>query len=136
MRRRTYGSDPQAVSDFVNVVINAYNENAVMTCAKHFPGLGSAAIDPHKNIATTGIAADEFDQIHFQPFRQAISRGVPMVMTTHLIATAFDSDNMATFSDKIVYDILRLKLGFEGVIITDDLGMGAVTSGYTAVERA
>lgn len=136
MKRRSYSSDPQAVSDFVSTVIKACQANSLLTCAKHFPGLGSAAIDPHKMLATTGIVREEFYHIHFQPFRQAIADSVPLVMTTHLLAAALDPDNMATFSKIIVNDILRSELGFEGVVICDDLGMGAVTSAFTAAERA
>jgi beta-N-acetylhexosaminidase len=134
MERRSYGSEADLVTQCTSELIQEYQHSGILCCAKHFPGLGSADIDPHENISTTDIGADEFRRVHWQPFARAIELRVDMVMTTHLLASDLDSENMATFSKKIVSSHLRDELGFAGVIITDDLSMGAVKNNFTPEE--
>ncbi len=134
MERRSFGTDAALVTKCAGELIQEYQHDGILCCAKHFPGLGSADIDPHENISTTDINAEEFTRIHWQPFARAIELKVDMIMTTHLLATELDSEHMATFSRKIVDKHLRNELGFGGVIITDDLSMGAVKNNFTAEE--
>lgn len=134
MERRSFGTDAGLVTECVAEMIQEYQHDGILCCAKHFPGLGSADIDPHENISTTDISGDEFRRLHWQPFARAIELKVDMVMTTHLLAAELDRENIATFSPKIVGSHLRDELGFKGVIITDDLSMGAVKNNFSAEE--
>ncbi|MBD3218144.1 MAG: hypothetical protein GF310_07700 [candidate division Zixibacteria bacterium] len=126
MQKRTYGDNPELVSECISALIDEYHKNGIICTAKHFPGLGSAEIDPHVDISMTEIDYREFEDIHWKPYEKAISQGLDFVMTTHLLAKSLDPDNMVTFSKKVISAFLRDRLGFEGVIITDDLNMGAV----------
>jgi beta-N-acetylhexosaminidase len=130
MARRSFGSDAGLVTACVAELIQEYQRDGIICCAKHFPGLGSADIDPHENISTTDISPDEFRRLHWQPFARAIELKTDMIMTTHLLAKELDNENMATFSKKIVCGRLRDELDFKGVIVTDDLSMGAVKNNF------
>jgi beta-N-acetylhexosaminidase len=101
-------------------------ENGIAACAKHFPGLGAAAVDPHFQLPFVakpekGIRLDDLP-----PFRQAIKTGVASIMTSHTIYKHLDPAQPATLSKKILTGLLRDELGYEGVVITDDLEMGAI----------
>lgn len=136
MASRSFGSNPELVADYACLLIEEFSSLGIVTSAKHFPGLGSASLDPHISTATSGISRNEFERIHWLPFARAVKADVPMVMTTHVVATELDSGNMATFSSAVVRDCLRTRLGFEGVVITDDLCMGAVAGDFNPGERA
>jgi beta-N-acetylhexosaminidase len=136
MLKRCFGEDSGTVSEYVGVLIEEYHRHKIGCCAKHFPGLGSSEIDPHKKLAITDISREDFETTDWPPFKQAVESEVEMVMTTHLLAKSLDPEYMATFSRIIATDYLRGRLGFEGVLVTDDLGMGAVTSDYSPAERA
>lgn len=136
MRSRSFGSDPELVAEYAGLLIEEFTARGVITCAKHFPGLGSVWQDPHTSTATAEINRMEFERIHWLPFKKAIEADVPMVMTTHVLAPELDRENMATFSSAVVRDCLRIQLGFEGVIITDDLCMGGVADDFSPGERA
>ena len=120
---RSFSKDAGICALNVAAAIEGLIEANVCPCAKHFPGLGSADIDPH--IATaTARDGEDFDSRHFVPFKAAIDACVPAIMTTHLVAKSLDpSGEIATYS-KTMVDILREKLEFDGAIISDDLFMG------------
>jgi beta-N-acetylhexosaminidase len=136
MRQRSFGADPGIVTEMMAILIDEYKRNGIVTCAKHFPGLGSSEIDPHMSVAVSHDNLSDFENIHWPPFQHAIKNGVDMIMTTHLLTKSLDCDNIATFSKIVVDDILRNKLGFNGVVVTDDLNMGAVAGDYSAGELA
>jgi beta-N-acetylhexosaminidase len=136
MKRRSYSSDVAEVCRFVLSIVGAQSEFGVASCAKHFPGLGDASIDPHREAAVSEQAAVFFEKNMFPPFAAAVEGGVSAIMTTHLFVPSLDPVHMATFSRRICDEILRESIGFEGVIITDDLNMHAVDDAKEAVPKA
>lgn len=136
MKHRSYSGDVTEVCRFVRSVINAQSEFGVISCAKHFPGLGDTSIDPHKEAAVSEQAAVFFEKNMFPPFAVAVEEGVSAIMTTHLFVPSLDPVHMTTFSRRICDGVLRESMGFEGVIITDDLKMHAVDDAKEAVPKA
>ncbi|RKZ31065.1 hypothetical protein DRQ36_03350 [bacterium] len=123
---RAFSDNAEICARYGSAVIRGLTDAGIRSCAKHFPGLGSAEIDPHIETAVARDDAD-FEIEHLLPFREAIAVGVPAIMTTHLIANNLDgSGKVATFSPAIIR-LLRDKLGFDGVVLSDDLLMGGAT---------
>jgi beta-N-acetylhexosaminidase len=120
---RVYSSDPQAVINYCNGFIEGFSRNGIQCCLKHFPGLGSAINDPHDKTAVSCLSAEHLGRNDFVPYKAGIAQGIKFVMTTHVYMTSID-DKIASFSKKAT-GLLR-RLGFEGIIVTDDLSMGAV----------
>jgi|YelNatPaOPRAMG01_1025707.scaffolds.fasta_scaffold26637_3 beta-N-acetylhexosaminidase len=131
--RRSYSSDPEQVARFGAAAIRGFLEGGILPAAKHFPGLGDTSVDSHQ-VLPTAQDPDAARPGHLLPFRQAVAAGVPVIMTAHVHVPAWDSQP-ATLSAVALSDWLRGNLGFRGVIITDDLEMGAI-AGATAVPAA
>ena len=123
---RTFSDDPEKVSLLGRTVVKVLQENGVMATAKHFPGLGKTSLDPHHHLPTIDADLEEIETVNLPPFRAAIDEGVSSIMTSHAIYPALDPDNPATLSYKILTDLLRGTLGFKGLVISDDLEMGAI----------
>lgn len=123
LHSRAYSRNIQSVSACAKRQVEVLHANAVMSCAKHFPGLSSATGDPHFQVSHSNQSLDEFRKQDYLPFTAAIEAGVDMVMPTHLRAPALDQDNIVTFSGKVLHDELRSYVGFDGLIISDDLQM-------------
>ncbi len=123
---RSFGTDAKLVARLGAAFIKGMQKRGVSACAKHFPGKGAATVDAHVQLPTIRIQKPEFLRTHLAPFSAAVEAGVDCVMTSHVRFPALDSE-VATFSQKITRDLLRKKLGFKGVVISDDLCMGAVT---------
>jgi beta-N-acetylhexosaminidase len=126
MERRSLGGDPMTVGRLGSLVIKEMQASGIAACAKHFPGLGAAVVDPHFQLPLVtkpekGIRLDDLP-----PFKQAIEAGVASIMTSHTIYKHLDPAKPATLSKKILTGLLRDELGYEGVVITDDLEMGAI----------
>ncbi len=102
----------------------------VLACAKHFPGHGDAAVDPHIDLPRFDGTADRLAQRELLPFAAAIAAGVPSVMTAHILLPQLDPDRPASISPIVLDGILRRQLRFDGVILADDLGMGAIARRY------
>ncbi len=134
LHSRAYSHDIQTVSTCASRQVEVLHANHVMSCAKHFPGLGSATGDPHFQVSHSNQSLDEFRRQDYLPFKAAVGAGVDMVMPTHLRAPALDEDNIVTFSHKVLHDELRSHLGFAGVIISDDLQMLGALEGIDQVE--
>ena len=135
LRDRCFGRKPDKVIPFVEKAVEVSQKYGLLSCLKHFPGLGAAEIDPHKQ--TSVVSYDEliWEQREKLPFVAGIERGADLVMTTHLRVPAVDS-RITTGSKKIVTGYLRERMAFDGPIITDDLTMkGAETLGHVG-ERA
>lgn len=122
---RTFGVDAETTGKYVALVVETMNENNMGSCLKHFPGYGPN-VDTHTGIAEDSRSADSFEKTDLVPFKYGIEAGVPAVMVNHNIVKAYDSELPASLSPA-VHELLREKLGFEGVIVTDDLGMDAIT---------
>lgn len=135
---RCFGSDPELVSEMAEAFIRGMREGGVQTCAKHFPGVGPAELDPHETgpkVTVTRAQQEKF----LLPFRRAIAAGVDAVMISHILYTELDPAGPATLSKKIITDLLRGELGFTREILSDDLEMGAIQEAYgieDAVRRA
>ena len=127
MAQRSFGADPDAVAQRVETTVRAMTAAHVVGSAKHFPGHGRTAVDSHENLPVVNVSYDEWLATDAVPFQRAIGAGVPMVMLGHLMYPAWPSwgDAPATFNPQ-AYRVLRHELGFDGVIITDALGMGAL----------
>ncbi len=123
---RSYGPDPGRVAALGVAAIKGYLDGGVIPMAKHFPGLGDTVIDSHKALALADPANSSRD-LDLAPFREAVAQGVPAIMTAHLLVPQWDA-RPATLSRKVLEERLRRGLGFTGVIITDDLEMGGITS--------
>lgn len=129
MGDRSFGNDVEAVAEFASIAIKAVKQAKVLTCAKHFPGIGSLVKDPHEVLPRLPLSKKEFEQREFIPFKVAIKAGVDSVMTTHVIAPALDLKPV-TFSKKVVTDILQKKLQFKGLVLSDDMEMKAVANNF------
>ncbi|MCB2183526.1 MAG: beta-N-acetylhexosaminidase [Desulfobulbaceae bacterium] len=136
MEKRSLGADPEIVGKYGCHIIKELQSLGVAACAKHFPGLGAAKIDPHLLLPVVSQSRQAIEEVDLPPFQQAISAGVASVMTSHTIYENLDSSNIATLSASILKDLLRDKLGFDGLVITDDLEMGAVENERSVAEAA
>jgi beta-N-acetylhexosaminidase len=125
---RAYGKDPSVVANMGAARIAAMQVEGLSACAKHFPGIGPATIDPHLNLPTITLGWGELEKTHLIPFARAMRTGVHSLMTSHVLYPKIDDAPKActTFSRKIVGDYLRKSIGYKGVIFSDDLEMGAV----------
>jgi beta-N-acetylhexosaminidase len=119
---RTFSDDPDVVARFVKATIDIHRGQGLLTCAKHFPGLGRSRGDPHKILAASDLNDEDFRETELPPFRDAIEAGVDTVMVTHLSIPQVD-DNPAIASNKIIGGWLKNQLDFNGAVITDDLLM-------------
>ncbi|MBF2098098.1 MAG: glycoside hydrolase family 3 protein, partial [Gloeomargaritaceae cyanobacterium C42_A2020_066] len=123
---RALGGDPATAGRLGAALIHGMKQGGILTCAKHFPGLGEARVDPHLDLPQVEVDLAEFGERHWPPFRAAIAADVPAVMTTHVVVPRLDAGRPATFSPAIL-NRLRQDLGFRGVCVSDDLDMGAIT---------
>jgi beta-N-acetylhexosaminidase len=126
MERRSLGEDPARVVQLGVLVVNAMQQLGIAACAKHFPGLGAAVIDPHLELPQVTRPLTQLRAIDLPPFAAAIAAGVAAIMTSHTIYHSLDPAMPATLSPKILTGLLRNELGYDGLIITDDLEMGAI----------
>jgi len=128
---RSYGGDTRLVQQLgVGFIESGLTAGGFLT-AKHFPGYGPIAENPHEYLPTVDISREEWEAVHLPPFVAAIQAGVPSFMTGHVVYPALDpSRTPASLSKAITTDLLRGRLGFRGLIMTDDLEMGAITRGY------
>lgn len=129
---RSFGADPKKVSRHAKTFIMAHRQQGIFTTLKHFPGKGSAAEDTHFHMAdVTSLYQDR----ELEPFAGLIKEGLAdLVMTSHIHHRAWDGEFPVTLSGKILKGLLREKLGYQGVIISDDLLMGAIIKQYTLEE--
>lgn len=134
---RSFGSDPQIVGEMVANAVGGIEGTGVSACLKHFPGLGSTSEDTHDGRVEITKSLEEMRASDFVPFSTGIEAGADFVMVSHATAPALDEDNVpSSLSKKVITDILRGELGFEGVVITDALDMTAITDYYTPEEAA
>lgn len=123
---RAISSDPKTVAKLANSFIKGFKNKNMIPVGKHFPGHGDTHLDSHLDLPTVNRDAATLEAVELVPFRETIAQGLEVIMTAHVIYTAWDEKNTATFSKTILQDILRKKLGFQGVIMSDDLEMKAV----------
>jgi beta-N-acetylhexosaminidase len=133
--RRTFGTEPAAVGSGVLAFSDGLSRAGVAAAVKHFPGLGQvrANTDHTANVRDTTTDADS---PWLEPFRRAITAGVPVVMVSSAVYTRIDATQPAAFSRPVVTDLLRTQLGFAGVVISDDLGRAVAVAAVPAAQRA
>ena len=120
---RAFSDKPNDVIKFGKIVVETYLKNNIIPCAKHFPGHGDAIADSHLTLPEIGLDMEELENTHIKPFKEV---DVPMIMVAHLHCTAFDKEKTPSSLSKNVIGYLRKNIGFDGVIITDDMVMGGV----------
>jgi len=133
---RTFGEDPAMVALLGRTVVRSLQENGIMSVAKHFPGLGRTRLDPHVHLPRIELDMKEMEEVNLPPFQAAINEGVTGIMTSHAIYPALDSERPATLSPRVLNQLLREKMCFEGLIITDDLEMGAIAEHWGVAKGA
>ncbi|MEO1690916.1 MAG: glycoside hydrolase family 3 N-terminal domain-containing protein, partial [Cyanobacteria bacterium J06631_6] len=124
---RAFGDRPEVVAALTTSFIQGAKTTAVLTTAKHFPGHGDTSSDSHLDLPFLAHSEARLAATELPPFEQAIAAGVDSVMTAHLLISAWDQELPATLSPKIVTEILRQRLNFSGLVITDALIMGGIT---------
>ena len=128
---RSYSSNPDMVAGFGISMMKGLQSAGVMPVVKHFPGHGDTAVDSHLGLPVIDKDIDQLLGCELIPFRKAIEEGVPCVMSSHILFPKLDSQNRpATMSKSILTDLLRNRLGFQGIIMTDCMEMGAIKDNY------
>lgn len=132
--KRDFGADPQQVSEAAVAFIKGMQSEGIVTSAKHFPGLGEVVTNTDFGAAEDNDVTR--DSIHIEPFVAAIQEGVDSVMVSSAVFTHLDPDNEGVFSHVVITDLLRGDLGYDGVVIADDLGAAAAVAGVEPGQRA
>jgi beta-N-acetylhexosaminidase len=133
---RALAEDAQMVGKLGVAIIRALQDNGIAACGKHFPGHGDTSVDSHFELPVVEHPPDRIRRVECVPFREAIKAGVAFIMTAHVLVPSFDEDKPATLSRRIVYELLREELGYEGVILSDDLEMKAIAAAYSVPDAA
>jgi beta-N-acetylhexosaminidase len=161
---RSYGEDPEQVARFVEAFIRGAQEVGVMATAKHFPGHGDTSVDSHRSLPVIAADRRRLDAVELPPFRRAIAANVGAIMTAHIALPQLDSTPIpprasgqspnpaaeapgqvdygqsgtmpATLSPKVLTDLLRTELGFQGLIVTDSMGMGGIVAHFDLADAA
>jgi beta-N-acetylhexosaminidase len=133
---RSFGTEPGLVGRMGSAFLEGLADTGVLGCAKHFPGHGDTYIDPHKNLPIFNGAAERLDRVELIPFAAAIAAGAATIMTAHILLPKIDAEYPASLSRTMLTSTLRERMNFQGLILADDLGMGAITKRYTASEAA
>ncbi len=133
---RSFGSDPHLVGKLGAAFLRGLGAAEVLGCAKHFPGHGDANVDPHEDLPVFHGSADRLAHADLVPFATAIAAGVPTIMTAHILLPKIDPAHPASLSRKILTGILRHQMQFKGLILADDLGMGAIARRHAPGEAA
>ena len=131
---RAFSSDPEKVARCGAGFLIGHHTAGVVPCGKHFPGHGDTLVDSHKGLPRLMHDIARLESIELYPFERAVAAGIPMLMTAHIELPLLDAFHPATLSPAILQDLLRDKLRFEGVIITDCLEMKAVADHYSIEE--
>lgn len=124
---RAFSSNPDEVIIAEKIVSEIYENNGIIPCVKHYPGHGDANADSHLTLPEIGLTLEQMEQTHIKPFKYAIENGAQMVMAAHLHCRCFENEPIPTSLSKNALDYLRKELGFDGVIISDDMVMKGVS---------
>jgi beta-N-acetylhexosaminidase len=136
MGSRAYSTDTDAASKMVVATVEGYLQAGVVPVVKHFPGLGTVSGDSHRSLPVQQKSVAELERSDLVPFAAAVEAGAPVVMTAHVAVPALDKGVPASLSPVVVGELLRDRLGFRGVVITDSQGMGPVHGPYGPAEGA
>lgn len=129
--RRSFGNNPQIVSDMGIAVAKGLEENGVIPVYKHFPGHGNTAVDSHVSLPIVTKTKEELFNSDLIPFVKAVENNAPFIMIGHLAVPSITGDNTpASLSKSLITDLLKKEMGYDGLVITDALNMGALTNYY------
>jgi beta-N-acetylhexosaminidase len=133
---RAFGETAEKVVAAALPFMAALQSEKVLACGKHFPGHGDTAIDSHVGLPLQTLGLAELRARELKPFAAAIHAGIPMLMTAHILYPFIDPDAPVTLSRRFLTEILREELGFRGVVVSDDVGMGAMNGVFDSRESA
>ncbi len=137
LQYRSFGSDPKVVSEMVSEAVKGFHSQGICTTVKHFPGHGGTSGDSHEGSVFLNSTKEELEACEFLPFQAAIEEGTEFVMVGHISLPNILNDNTpASLSEEVVTEMLREDLGFDGIVITDAMNMGAIADNYTSAEAA
>ena len=131
--RRAFSDDKDVVTEHAIAQVKAFKDNGIIAAAKHFPGRGDSATDAHHACPSLPVDLERLHDVELYPYKKLIEAGVDSIMIAHCIYPALD-DQISSISRKIVHDLLRVEMGFEGLITTDSMTMGALISKYGTAE--
>jgi len=130
MASRSFGADPLRVAAMGCFMIDQLQRRNIMAVAKHFPGIGRTVLDSHDDMPTLSVELEELRQVDLVPFAAAIDHRTAGMMLSHIFYDRIDPEWPASLSPKIVGDVLRRNMGYDGLVLTDDLDMGAIKRHY------
>jgi beta-N-acetylhexosaminidase len=133
---RSFGNSAEAVTRHALSFLTQMEQNGVRGCAKHFPGHGDTKADSHRELPIIELPLDVLRNRELKPFEAAIKSGIGMIMTSHILFNALDDALPATLSRRIVHDLLRREMAFDGVTVSDDIGMHAVSAMFESPDAA
>jgi beta-N-acetylhexosaminidase len=133
---RSLGSDPERVATLGAAFAHGLVDAGVAACGKHFPGHGDTRQDSHHELPRLPHALERLERVELVPFERAVRAGIPSLMTAHIVFEALDRERPASMSAAVVRGLLRERLGFEGVVVTDDLEMKAIADHFTVEQVA
>ncbi|MGB5830565.1 MAG: beta-N-acetylhexosaminidase [Thiohalocapsa sp.] len=131
---RAFAADPETVALIGSCQIQTFQQHGLLACAKHFPGHGDTSTDSHHDLPVVERNRVSLEQMELLPFRHAVASGVAAVMTAHVLYPALDATYPATLSRPILTELLREEMGFDGLIVTDNMEMKGVSGRWPAEE--
>lgn len=134
--RRAIGNDPEIVSRHGIEIIKGIGSQQIISVAKHFPGHGDTSVDSHLDLPLVEKTMEELNSLEFIPFKSAIENNIDMLMIAHILYSNIDGENPATMSASIINEILRQQFDYDGIVISDDMTMGAITKNYKLEEAS
>lgn len=133
---RSFGDNPEIVSRLGIETMKGIMNEDVIPVVKHFPGHGDTSVDSHLELPTVNKSLADLEELELIPFQVAVENGVDVVMAAHILLPKIDPDYPSSMSKVVLTDMLRKQLGFNGVIITDDMTMGAIADNYSIAQAA
>ena len=124
---RSFGGDPDLVARLGAAMVRGLQDGGVAACAKHFPGHGDTDVDSHLDLPAVDHSRSRLEDVELRPFRKAVEAGVATIMTAHIFVRELDGGLPATLSPRIVDGLLRKELRYDGVVVSDDLEMQAIS---------
>jgi beta-N-acetylhexosaminidase len=134
--QRSFGADPASASQFVSQAVLGFQDAGLISSPKHFPGHGGTAEDSHVDLPMDPIDVNVLEQVYLPTFRASIQAGAPVVMLSHVVFPNIDPNGLPASLSPVIINILRTELDFEGVILTDSIGMGAIKDHWSMAEAS
>ena len=134
---RSYSDDPEKVQEYGNQFIKGLQEEGIFATGKHFPGHGDTSVDSHLDLSSVPHTKERLEQVELYPFKKAIEQNISAIMTAHVLFPAYEPDGLpATLSKRVLTELLRKELRFEGLIVTDSMTMKAIDTYFTTEKAA